>query len=64
MSVFSFETRRAAELAKMRQYIHAASCLLETTHNSEEQVKIIWELAYTHLCNIEDYRLSTTQGDA
>lgn len=56
-SAIPFEHRRAAAVAKAESLVKSVAYLLGTTHNDQEKAKLLWELGYVHLRDMEDYRV-------
>ena len=53
---FDGKAKRDADIAKAESFVKSAAKMLAKYPNPETKLGIMWELAYVHLRNLEDYR--------
>lgn len=56
MSAIPIVHRKAAEVAKAESLVHSVASLLQQTHNTDEKAKLLWELGWVHLRDMEEWR--------
>ena len=47
---------RNAEIAKAEHLVRSTAYELDCTHNEDEKLRLMWELAFVHLLSLKDWR--------